>query len=907
MAAPQRPQPAQAPSDDPRLAAFVERLLTLAEEAMSAALDASSDLVTPALVQSLQAKGRELRNSGDPEGSLRAFRQAQRIAERLGDRALLARTRYLIGDHHLDRSDFEAAEAELRASFALYAELGDAQGQARALTLTGVSLKQRGRFDEALVLYERALALAEAAKEDETTARVLLSTGTLHMDRGDYATALQLFERAMALVPPGKGNPSAAVFNIGVIHELQGDLNLALDFYRRALALDRADGHLIEQAYDLFGVGMMLLRKGRWEEGHRAVAEAIEVFERTGAKKELVDVENDLATVLLRAGRVAEAAPHAARSLAVAETIGNDVGILDALVRNAEVALARGDADLARRLSERAVSIAEPLALLRGIQQSQTALGDALVALGQRSDARKAYGMAIDASLRQREHVAGGAIEQQRFFEQRLRPFHGLLGVQVEEGRLEQALDVAEKARARVLTDLVRSGHVLVTSRMTDAERVEEQALEERLATLNTRASEASGEAGRLLQAEISQARLRLDAFRSKLYAAHPEMRMARGDSDVIPFVRAKALAADERALVAVYVVTERTTYLFTLAADSAAGRETTLRLHRIDMSERELAGRVAGFRRLLAARDLSAIEEARRLGDLLLAPIRAELAGTTRLVIVPDGELWELPFQALRMRDGRYLVDQAAIVYAPSLTAFEALRERVSVGAVARFELLALGNATPPRAASVTLPRLPQAERQARALGHLFPPTQRTILVGDAASEAAVKREAARYRLLHVAAHGFVDDVSPMYSWLALSPSPAEKEDGRLEAREVINLRLDADLTVLSACETGRGHVASGEGMIGLSWAFLIAGSANVLVSQWRVDADSTERLMLDFYRRASSAEAGASGPLDFAEALRASTLALKQEPVYRHPFYWAAFRLVGSGHARSRRLEPG
>jgi CHAT domain-containing protein len=248
-------------------------------------------------------------------------------------------------------------------------------------------------------------------------------------------------------------------------------------------------------------------------------------------------------------------------------------------------------------------------------------------------------------------------------------------------------------------------------------------------------------------------------------------------------------------------------------------------------------------------------------------------------------------------MRDGRYLLDQAAIVYAPSLTAFDALRERVGAGSTARAELLALGNASPPRADAAALPSLPQAERQALAIGSLFAPDQRRVLVGAAASEAAAKKEAGRYRLVHIAAHGFVDDVSPMYSWLALSASAADKEDGRLEAREVINLPLEADLAVLSACETGRGRVASGEGMIGLSWAFLMAGSTNVLVSQWRVDADSTEKLMLDFYRRAVHSRASAPAPLDLAEALRAATLALRRMPAYRHPFYWAAFRLVGSG----------
>ena len=594
------------------------------------------------------------------------------------------------------------------------------------------------------------------------------------------------------------------------------------------------------------------MRKERWPEGRRAIAEAIEVFERAGAKRELVDVENELATNLIRIGKPAEAAPHAARALALAEAIGNDYGVLDSLVRSADASLALGQAAPARDMARRAVAIAERVDSLIGIQQAYATLGDAFTSLGARPEACQAYGAAIDASLRQRRKLSGGEIEQQGFFEQRLRPFRGLIAALVEDGRLDEALTVAEQARARVLSDVVRQGRVLVTTRMTAAELEEERALEHELASLNARGPTPPGAEAKALADRLEQARLRLDAFRARLYAAHPDIKLARGEADVIAPARARELAAQEGAVLAVYVVGERVTHLFTLAADSPTGGKPALRVHRLAVGERELNARVKAFRRAVEGRDLSAPEEAGRLFDLLVAPASAELSGSNRLVVVPDGQLWELPFQALRMRDGRYLAEKAAVVYAPSLTAFDALGagSAEDIADAPRSGLLALGNPTPARGAPFALQPLPQAGRQVRALAAFFRPDQRSILVGDAATETAAKREAGGYRMIHVAAHGIVDDASPMYSWLALAPSPSGEDDGRLEAREVINLPLRADLSVLSACETGRGRVASGEGVIGLSWAFLVAGSANVLVSQWRVDADSTERLVLEFYR---------------------------------------------------------
>ncbi len=151
----------------------------------------------------------------------------------------------------------------------------------------------------------------------------------------------------------------------------------------------------------------------------------------------------------------------------------------------------------------------------------------------------------------------------------------------------------------------------------------------------------------------------------------------------------------------------------------------------------------------------------------------------------------------------------------------------------------------------------------------------------------------AARGRgVLQLATHGLLDAASPLYSSLLLAPGAGG--DGRLEAREVLDLRLDADLAVLSACETARGRVGAGEGLVGLAWALFVAGVPRVVVSQWSVEAASTTALMLAFHRARLRS---ATGPAGVAEALRAAALALRRDPRYRHPFYWAAFSVVGDG----------
>ena len=178
--------------------------------------------------------------------------------------------------------------------------------------------------------------------------------------------------------------------------------------------------------------------------------------------------------------------------------------------------------------------------------------------------------------------------------------------------------------------------------------------------------------------------------------------------------------------------------------------------------------------------------------------------------------------------------------------------------------------------------------------MGKIYGTQNSKILTGAAAKEKVVKAEAWQYPILHFATHGLLDDNNPLYSRLVLSSS-SEDDDGLLEAREILKLGLHADLAVLSACQTARGHFAPGEGLIGMSWAFFIAGTSTTVVSQWKVDSGSTALLMVDFHRRlqSSKGQAGAGK----AEALRQAALKLMSDPKYRHPFFWSGFVVVGNG----------
>jgi CHAT domain-containing protein len=199
---------------------------------------------------------------------------------------------------------------------------------------------------------------------------------------------------------------------------------------------------------------------------------------------------------------------------------------------------------------------------------------------------------------------------------------------------------------------------------------------------------------------------------------------------------------------------------------------------------------------------------------------------------------------------------------------------------------LLALGN---PTADGEQL--LPETEREVHELAEIYGASSRVYLGGEA-GEDRWKSEAPNYRVVHLATDGVLDDASPLYSHLRLAdPRGGSAEDGLLEAWEIMNVPLKAELVILSACETARGRIAAGEGMLGLMWAVFVAGSPATLVSQWRVDSASSTALMVGFHR------AWNTGGMSKARALQATSIAVLRTPAFSHPFYWAGFILAGDG----------
>jgi CHAT domain-containing protein/predicted negative regulator of RcsB-dependent stress response len=275
---------------------------------------------------------------------------------------------------------------------------------------------------------------------------------------------------------------------------------------------------------------------------------------------------------------------------------------------------------------------------------------------------------------------------------------------------------------------------------------------------------------------------------------------------------------------------------------------------------------------------DGSAIKAALQPAHALLIQPIADLLPPNphdRVVIIPQGSLFLVPFQALQDEQGQYLIEKHTLQIAPSIQALQLVQQRPSV---ATGQPLIIGN---PQPMPENLAPLPGAEAEAKTIGQMF---HTEALLGSQATEATVLEKMAQSSLLHFATHGLVDDERGLGSAIALVKGTSN--DGFLTADEIFNLRLKANLAVLSACDTGRGRI-TGDGVIGLSRSFMSAGVPSVVVSLWAVPDQPTRFLMTDFYRHLRQQP-------DKAQALRQAMLNTMQQ--YPHPSDWASFVLVGS-----------
>lgn len=869
-------------------------------------------------------------NETDAGRALKQYQESFRLSEAVGDKEGMGVAACALAQFYFRQGNPAQGFESMRRGLALLLQSGNKRLEARTWSDAGAIHYLRGEYDQAADYFRRSLTLSDEVGDKYLMAIARFHLGAVHRMRGDYERALELYLQSQSLLEEfgDNGSLSSTLRHIATTYYMQGNYRLAEGYQERSLRMDEALKDAQGIAYSLLYGGMIQSARGRYARALESLEKSLRLFESLPVADGAARSLGALGSVYHALGQDERSLHYLSRSLELRERLEAKDGIASTLLNIGIVHDSRGDHPKALEYAGRAAELARRIGSRQTLWSACTIMGKSYRALGRRGQAREAFDEAVATVEAMRAHVAGGEEERELFFEDKVYAYRQIIETLVEEEKGDEAFTYAERARAQVLLDVLRQGRADVTGKMSDTDRERERKLKGTLNALGAQLaheqSRARADAARLaaLQNSLERARLDYADFQMGLYAADPTLKVRRGETVAVTRPELIELLPDRRTALVEYAVTDERTFLFVFKRHGdglAAGVD--LKIHSLDIKRGDLSARVENFRRLLASRNVLFTDAARSLYDLLLRPAREQLRGVERLVVVPDEALWELPFQALQPAPGRYVVEDCAVSYAPSLTVLrEMARERqgrqqksARLQTLLAFGNPALGPATVKHArASLSdepFAALPEAEKLVRTLVRLYGARRSRVYTGAEAREGRFKAEAGRYRVVHLATHGVLDDASPMYSHAVMAREAgdgrdgAPREDGLLEAWELMRLNLGGDLVVLSACETARGGVRPGEGIVGLTWALFVAGSPTAVVSQWKVDSASTTQLMLNFHRQLLSQEQptarqkASRGVVTKAEALRAAALQLLGSEQYAHPFYWAGFVLVGDG----------
>lgn len=909
---------------------FAEKLSSVATpEEMTTLLNAQPELVTLDLVRALTKQARDLMGRGKQAQASTVSDLAFNIAQRLNDKRGMFLALRVKGEFAERRGDYKQALEYYEQCLKLAEDTGDRASFGDALNSIGIVYARQSDFPKALELFQRNLKIREELGNKVDIARELTNIGNIYIYQGDKVRALEHYQRSLKLAEEvkNKAGSSGTLNSIGNLYFTQGNYAQALEYFQQSLKVKQEIGDRLGVARALNNIGVIYSLEGQYAQAIDYLQQNIKIREDLGDKFTIVEGWHYLGIVYLLQGEYAQALAYSQRAAKGAEELGNNQLLSEILQNISECYLRQSDHRMAVNFAERAASLAAQSGIPDILWSAKAIAGKAHLALNQPDVARQHFLESIATIEKLRSQVAGGEQDQQRFFENKIDPYQEMVQLSLAGQDTRSALSYAERAKSRVLLDVLSNGRADITKAMTSDELKRDRDLSAEIASLNTQLGRLKSQSMPPeaqvadVQARLDKTRLEYEAFQANLYAAHPELKVQRGETQPLTLDEAAALLPDEQTAILEYVVTDEKSYLFVLrraarnkeevsrngvkALRETQGDKTAVELtvHTLDVKGTELRQLTESFLQRVAERDLAIKQPARRLYDLLIKPAEAQLRGVRKVCIVPDGTLWNVPFQALHQGERGYLLEQYAVVYAPSLSVLREMGRRAHAlrtghhATTAPSSLLAMGNPALSGATEAkvrvtrrdeSLSPLPDAEKEVNTLGQLYGRGSK-VLIGPQAQESTMKSEAARYKVLHFATHAILDDRNPLYSHILLSRADNDaQEDGLLEAWEIMKLDLNAELAVLSACETARGRIAAGEGIIGMSWALFVAGSPSAVVSQWKVDSARSSELMIEFHRNLLRRK------MTKSEALRQAALKVFRGS-YNHPAYWAGFILIG------------
>jgi CHAT domain-containing protein/Tfp pilus assembly protein PilF len=903
--------------------------------------------------EALSAMGGSYTHVGQMGKALESFSEARTLWHDVGEPRREALTLNSLAFLYQLLDERQKALDSFDQALSLWRALRDHAEEADALSAIGQEYQRLGEPARALDYYNEALPLHRPVRDRRYEAITLNDMGLAYQSLGELQKALEYFNQALALHRNRRDarREAASLASIGITYYSLGEPQAALQHLEQALRIRRAGAFRREEAHSLHTIGMAYYALGNPQKALEYLTQALQLQQTVKNRRGEAYALTGLGNVYALLGEKPKAIDSYTQALALFQTIRDQYGQAFALNGMGAVYDSVGETSKALDAYQQALTLRRAIGDRGGEASTLVGLARLERNRGNLSEARTQMETALTIIESQRRQLASPDLRTSflaskgndyDFYVDLLMRLHRQ---QPSAGHDAEAVQASERARARSLLELLAEARVDVQQGIDPALKHRERAADARLSWIQseliTAHSQAKPDPSRIaaLEEELKKVDGEREQLELEIRQKHP--RYADLQYPTPLGLEAIQQLLDDQTVLLEYALGQDASFVFAITKNE-------FHVARLAPAA-SLADRVKKLRDTMTQPGWAAFSNyrvrARGLYQGLIEPVGKFLAGKRALIIVPDGILCYFPFEVLLQPGGRrtasatpgqlpYLIRNYAISYVPSASVLASLRRQGDQPSPPSKSFVAyadpaygeqeLDQVSPAQVAIRStfgemqpwkLKRLRHSRSEVERIARLYP-KQADFFLGDQAREENVKADGrlGQYRFLHFATHGLLNENKPQYSGLILNlphgagnpksetrnpkqiPNPKSEiqnlksvEDGLLQVYEIFNLKLNADLVVLSACETGLGKEVKGEGLIGLTRAFLYAGTPSVVVSLWKVADQSTAEVMVRLYRHLKG------GRMNKAEALRQAQLEVIREGRFAHPYYWAPFVLVG------------
>jgi len=771
---------------------------------------------------------------------------AREIKDRQGEGNALGN----LGDLYFSLGNSAKTIEYSQQSLAIAREIKDRLVEGLALENLGAAYLDLGNSAKTIEYSQQSLAIAREIKNRDGEGTALRNLGGAYLYLGNYAKTIEYLQQSLGIAREIKNRPveGLALGNLATPYLYLGNSAKAIEYLQQSLAIAREIKNRQVEGLALGNLGIAYIYRGNYAKAieylQQQLAIAREIKDRRGEGSSL----GNLGSAYRSLGNYAQAIEYGHQQLAIAREIKNRDGERAGLGNLGLAYFSLGNYAKAIEYIQQQLAIAREIKDREGEGTALNNLGVALLKAGNSTEAEKMLINAIQVWESMRQMLGSNDANKVSIFEGQANTYRTLQEVRVAQNNPNAALEIAERGRARAFVDLLTQrlspdSANPVTATAPDGEQIRQIA--------------------KAQNATLVQYSIIYDDFQ----------------------IQGKQVGRESALYIWVIQPTGEITF-----------RQVDLK-PLWQQHKASLASLIVGNQEFLAVRSRSSTGFAQpqpdlpTLHQLLIDPIQTLLPKdpNAHVIFIPQGSLFQVPFGALQDANGTYLIEKHTILTAPSIQVLDLTRQqrqKLAQKPVNSGRALVLGNPTMPSVSSYPgdpkqqLSPLPGAEAEAIAIAPLL---KTQAITGAQGTKAQIVQKMPQASIIHLATHGLLDDLRGLGSAIALAPSGSD--DGLLTAEEIFDMKLQANLVVLSACNTGEGRI-TGDGVIGLSRSLISAGVPSVIVSLWAVPDAPTSELMQSFYQNLQN------NP-DKAQALRQAMLTtMKTHPGPRN---WAAFTLIG------------